>query len=41
MCFFGGGNPEEKGPTGRSKHRWEDNITMDVLGIRCGVGGMD
>jgi hypothetical protein len=24
------GNPEGKRPLGRSRHRWEDNIKMDV-----------
>jgi hypothetical protein len=24
------GKPEEKRPLGRSKHRWEDNITMNL-----------
>jgi hypothetical protein len=24
------GKPEEKGPLGRSRRRWEDNIKMDL-----------
>jgi len=24
-----GGKPESKGPLGRPRHRWEDNIRMD------------
>jgi hypothetical protein len=31
--------PEEKRPVGRPRHRWEDNIKMDVREI--GWGGMD
>jgi hypothetical protein len=27
------GNPEEKRPLRRSRHRWEDNIRMDLKGI--------
>ena len=32
------GKPEEKRPLGRSRHRWEDNIKMDLqeVGGRCG-----
>ena len=26
-------------PLGRSRHRWEDNIKMDLQGVGC--GGMD
>jgi hypothetical protein len=33
------GNPERKRPLGRSGHRWEDNIKMDLREI--GWGGMD
>jgi hypothetical protein len=25
--------PEEKGPLGRSRRRWEDNIKMDLQGV--------
>jgi hypothetical protein len=28
------GKPEEKRPLGRSRHRWEDNIRMDLREIR-------
>jgi hypothetical protein len=28
------GNPEGKRPLGRSRHRWEDNIKMDLREIR-------
>ena len=30
---------EEKKPFGRPRHRWEDNIKMDLQEVRC--GGMD
>jgi hypothetical protein len=30
------GKPEGKSPLGRPRHRWEDNIKMEV-----GCGGMD
>jgi hypothetical protein len=33
------GKPEEKRPLGRPKHRWEDNIKMDLKEVGC--GGMD
>jgi hypothetical protein len=33
------GKPEEKRPLGRPKHRWEDNITMDLREI--GWEGVD
>jgi hypothetical protein len=33
------GTPEGKGPLGRLRHRWEDNIEMDLREI--GWGGMD
>jgi hypothetical protein len=33
------GKPEEKGPVGRPRHRWEDNIKMDLGEI--GWSGMD
>jgi hypothetical protein len=31
------GNPEGKRPLGRSTHRWEDNIKMDLQEVGCGV----
>jgi hypothetical protein len=34
-----GGKREGKGPIGRLRHRWEDNIKMDLLEI--GREGMD
>jgi hypothetical protein len=33
------GKPEGKRPLGRPRHRWEDNIIMDLREIEC--GGMD
>jgi hypothetical protein len=33
------GIPERKRPPGRPRHRWEDNIKMDLREI--GWGGMD
>jgi hypothetical protein len=33
------GKPEGKGPLGRSRRRWVDNIEMDLLEI--GWGGVD
>ena len=33
------GKPEGKGPLGRPRLRWEDNIKMDVEEVGC--GGMD
>jgi hypothetical protein len=33
------GKPEGKRPLGRPKHRWEDNIKMDLQEV--GWGGMD
>jgi hypothetical protein len=31
------GKPEEKRPLGRLRHRWEDNIKMDLQEVGCGV----
>ena len=31
------GKPERKGPLGRPRHRWEDNIKMDFQEVVCGV----
>jgi len=31
--------PEGKRPFGRPRHRWEDNIKMDLQEVEC--GGMD
>jgi hypothetical protein len=33
------GKPERKRPLGRHRHRWEDNIKIDLKGI--GWGGKD
>ena len=33
------GNPEGKRPLGRPRHRWEDNIKLDLQEVGC--GGMD
>jgi hypothetical protein len=33
------GKPEGKRPLGRPRHRWEDNIKLDLLEVEC--GGMD
>jgi len=33
------GKPEGKRPLGRPKHRWKDNIKMDLKEVGC--GGMD
>jgi hypothetical protein len=33
------GKPEGKRPLGRPRHRWEDNIKMDLREV--GWGGMD
>jgi len=30
------GNPEGKRPLGRPRHRWEDNIKMDLQEVGCG-----
>jgi hypothetical protein len=31
------GKPEGKRPVGRPRHRWEDNIKMDLQEVGCGV----
>ena len=33
------GNPEEKRLLGRPRHRWEDNIKLELQEVGC--GGMD
>ena len=33
------GKSEEKRPLGRRRHRWKDNIKMDLHEVEC--GGMD
>jgi len=30
------GEPEGKGPMGRRRRRWEDNIKMDLQEVGCG-----
>jgi len=35
------GKPERKGPLGRPRHRWVDNIKMDLQEVGCGGYGMD
>jgi len=30
------GKPEGKRPLGRSRHRWEDNVKMDLQEVGCG-----
>ena len=32
------GKPEGKRPLGRPRHRWEDNINMDLQEVRGGCG---
>jgi hypothetical protein len=39
MCRVLIGKPERKRPLGRPRHRWEDNIIMDLQEVGC--GGMD
>ena len=31
------GKPEEKGPLGRPRRRWEDNIKLDFQEVGCGT----
>ena len=33
------GKPESKRPLGRPRHRWEDNIKMDLQEVGCGGMG--
>ena len=33
------GKPERKGPLGRPRRRWEDNIKMDLQEVGCGGMG--
>jgi hypothetical protein len=33
------GKPEERRPLGRPRHRWEDNIKMDLRAVGLGGGG--
>ena len=36
---FSVGKPEGKRQLGRHRHRWEDNIKVDLMEVEC--GGMD
>jgi hypothetical protein len=36
MCRVVVGKPEGKRPLGRLRHRWEDNIRMDLQEVGCG-----
>jgi hypothetical protein len=31
------GKLEEKGPLGRPRRRWEDNIKLDLQEVGCGI----
>ena len=33
------GKPEGKRPLGRPRHRWEDNVKMDLQEVGCGGMG--
>jgi hypothetical protein len=35
VCRVLVGKPEEKRPLGRPRHRWEDNIKMDLREVGC------
>ena len=35
------GKPEGKGPLGRPRRRWEDNIKMDLQEVGGGLWGLD
>ena len=35
------GKPEGKRPLGRPRHRWEDDIKMDLKEVGGGCGGLD
>ena len=37
VCRVLVGKPEERGPLGRPRRRWEDNIKMDLQDVGCGV----
>ena len=39
MCTGFGGKCQGKGSLGISRHRWKDNIKMDLQEVGC--GGMD
>ena len=35
------GKPERKRPLGRPRHRWEDNIKVNLQEVGCGGDGLD
>jgi len=35
------GKPEGRRPLGRPRHRWEDNIKMDLQKVGWGMHGLD
>ena len=35
------GKPKGKRPLGRPRHRWEDNIKMDLREVGFGADGLD
>jgi len=35
------GKPDGKRPLGRPRHRWEDNIKIDLQEVGCGGYGLD
>jgi hypothetical protein len=39
ICRVLVGKPEGKRPLGRPRHRWEDNVKMNLQEVGC--GGMD
>ena len=41
-CLQGfGGKPERRGPLGRPKRRWDDNIKMDLQEVEWRRHGLD
>ena len=36
ICRVLVGKPEGKKPLGRPRHRWEDNVKMDLQEVGCG-----
>jgi hypothetical protein len=41
VCRVSVGKPEGKRPLGRRRHKWEDNIMMDLKEVRWGGRGLD
>ena len=35
------GKPDGNRPHGRPRHKWEDNIKMDLQEVGCGGDGLD